>query len=180
MLTVEQIMSANKANVETLFGLTNKAFEGFEKLVELNLAASKAILADAANKTQSVLSIKDAQELLALQSGLLQPLVEKTASYTRNLYDIATGTGAEFGKALEAQTAEGQQKFMSLVESTTKNAPAGSETAVAFMKGAVAAANNALESVQKSVKQASELAESNFNAVTASAVSASKPTAKKR
>jgi phasin family protein len=180
MLTVEQLMSANKANVETLFGLTSKAFEGVEKLVELNLAASKAVMADAANQTQSVLSIKDAQELLALQSSLLQPLAEKTAAYTRNLYDIATGTSTEFGKAFEAQTAESQQKFMSLVESTAKNAPAGSETAVAFMKGAVSAANNALESVQKSVKQASELVESNFNAVAANAVTAAKPTAKKR
>ena len=31
MLTVEQIMSAQKANVETLFGLTHKAFAGVEK-----------------------------------------------------------------------------------------------------------------------------------------------------
>jgi len=180
MLTVEQIMSANKANVEILFGLTSKAFEGVEKLVELNVAASRAILAETASQAQSVLSAKDAQELLTLQSSLLQPMAEKAAAYTRNVYDIATGTGAEFGKAFEAQTAEGQQKFMSLVENTAKNAPAGSETAVAFMKGAVAAANNALESVQKSVKQASELAESNFNAVTANAVSAAKPAAKKR
>ncbi len=37
MLTAEQILAAHKANVETLFGLTNKAFEGVEKLVELNL-----------------------------------------------------------------------------------------------------------------------------------------------
>lgn len=180
MLTVEQIMSANKANVETLFGLSGKALEGVEKLIELNLAASKAVMADAAAQTQSVLSIKDAQELLALQSGLLQPLAEKAASYTRNLYDIATGTSVEFGKAFEAQTAEGQQKLMSLIESSSQNAPAGSETAVAFMKGAVAAANNALESVQKSVKQATELAESNFNAVAANAATATKHTAKKR
>ena len=33
MLTAEQILAAHKANVETLFGLTNKAFEGVEKLV---------------------------------------------------------------------------------------------------------------------------------------------------
>jgi phasin family protein len=181
MLTIEQVMATNKANIETLFGLTNKAFEGVEKLVELNLAASKAILADAAGQTQTVLSIKDAQELLALQSNLLQPLAEKTAAYSRNVYDIATGTSAEFGKAIEAQTADGQQKFMNLVESTSKNAPAGSETVVAFMKGAVAAANNALESVQKSVKQATELAESNFNALAANAVNVAKPAvAKKR
>ncbi|MFI4928908.1 MAG: phasin family protein, partial [Burkholderiales bacterium] len=37
MMTVEQVVAANKANVETLFGLTNKAFEGVERLVELNL-----------------------------------------------------------------------------------------------------------------------------------------------
>jgi hypothetical protein len=37
MLTAEQVIAANKANIETLFGLTNKAFEGVEKLVELNL-----------------------------------------------------------------------------------------------------------------------------------------------
>ena len=40
MLTVEQVMASHKANIETLFGLTNKAFEGVEKIVELNLAAS--------------------------------------------------------------------------------------------------------------------------------------------
>jgi len=180
MLNIEQVMSANKANVEAMFGLSSKAFEGVEKLVELNLAASKAILAEAASQTQSVLSAKDAQELLTLQSSLLQPLAEKTAAYTRNVYEIAAATGAEFGKAFEAQSAESQQRFMSLVENTAKNAPAGSETAVAFIKGAVAAANNALESVQKSVKQASELAESNFNAVTASAESAAKSPSKKR
>ena len=37
MLTTEQIMASHKANIETLFGLTQKAFEGVEKLVELNV-----------------------------------------------------------------------------------------------------------------------------------------------
>ena len=41
-LTTEQILAAHKANVETLFGLTTKAFEGIEKLVELNVTASRA------------------------------------------------------------------------------------------------------------------------------------------
>lgn len=180
MLTVEQVMAANKANVDTFFGLTHKVFEGIEKLVELNLAASKAALADAASQTQAILGVKDAQELLSVQSSLLEPLSEKAAAYSRSVYEIASSAGAEFGKTLEVQTAEGQKKFLSLVENTAANAPAGSETAVAFMKGAVAAANSALESAQKSVKQATELVESNFNAVAASAVNASKTSAKKR
>ncbi|MET3381270.1 phasin family protein [Variovorax paradoxus] len=173
-LTADQILAAQKANLETLFGLTTKAFEGVEKLVELNVTASKAALAEAQNTAQAALSVKDAQELLTLQASLFQPLAEKTAAYSRHLYDIAQGTGAEFSKAFEAKAAEAQQAFVGLVDSASKNAPAGSETAVAVLKSAVAAANNAFESVQKAVKQASDVAEANFNAVSTQAVAAAK------
>ena len=179
MLTVEQVMASQKANVETLLGLTSKAFEGVEKIVELNLSASKAALAETGDTAKAMMSVKDVQELLALQSGLLQPLAEKTAAYSRHLYEIATGASSEFTKAFESQAAEAQQQFAGLVESAAKNAPAGSETAVAVMKSSVAAATNALESVQKAVKQATEVAEANFNAVAATASNA-KPAAKKR
>lgn len=183
MLTAEQIVAAQKANLETLFGLTQKAFEGVEKLVELNIQASKAALSESASHTQAVLSVKDAQELLALQAGLVQPLAEKTAAYSRHLYDIASGTGAEFTKAVEAQTTDAQAKLLAVIDNATKNAPAGSETAVAVIKSAVSAASNALETVQKAVKQATEMAESNFNTVASTAVNAAKTTtagAKKR
>lgn len=173
-LTADQILAAQKANLETLFGLTTKAFEGVEKLVELNVTASKAALVEAQSTAQAALSVKDAQELLTLQASLLQPLAEKTAAYSRHLYDIAQGTSAEFSKAFEAKASEAQQAFVGLVDSASKNAPAGSETAVAVMKSAVAAANNAFESVQKAVKQASDVAEANFNAVSSQAVAAAK------
>jgi phasin family protein len=178
MLTVEQLLAAQKTHAETLFGLTTKAFEGVEKLVELNVTASKLALEEAAEATQNLLSVKDAQELLALQAGLFQPLAEKTAAYSRHLYDIAAGTGAEFGKQFEGQVADAQKKFLAVVDNAAKNAPAGSETAVAVFKSAVAAGNNALESVQKAVKQASDVAEANFNAVASTAMNAGKTTAK--
>ncbi len=180
MMTVEQVMASHKANVETLFGLTNKAFQGVEKLVELNMTASKAALNEAAAQTSTMLSVRDAQELLALQANMFQPLAEKTASYSRHLYDITSGTAAEFSKAAEAQAAEAQKAFMGLVDNAAKNAPAGSETAVAVMKSTVAAASNALESVQKAVKQATDMVESNINAVAAQATEVSKTAAKKR
>ena len=173
-LTPEQILASHKANIETLFGLTNKAFEGVEKLVQLNVAASRAALTEAATHAQAVLSVKDAQELLALQAGLFQPLAEKAAAYSRHVYEIASGTGAEFGKAFESQAAEAQRNFSNLVDTAAKNAPAGSETTVAVFKSAVSAANNAFESVQKAVKQATDMAEANFNAVANSAANAAK------
>src|SRR5438105_8683184 len=180
MLTAEQVLASQKATVETLFGLTSKAFEGVEKLVELNMTASKAALAEAAGTTEAILSVKDAQELLALQASLFQPLAEKTAAYSRHLYDIAAGTGAEFGKTFESQATEVQKKFLAMVDTAAKNAPAGSETAVAVFKSAVAAGNNALESVQKAVKQATDVAEANFNAVANQAVNVGKTTTAKK
>jgi phasin family protein len=180
MMTVEQVLASQKANVETLLSLTAKAFEGVEKIVELNMAASKAALAESSENAKAMLSVKDAQELMALQSGLMQPLAEKTAAYSRHLYEIATGTTSELTKAMESQAAQAQQQFTSMVDAATKNAPTGSEAAVAVMKSAVAAASNALESVQKAVKQATDVAESNFTAMANSAVNATKPAAKKR
>ena len=180
MLTAEQLMASHKANIETLFGLTQKAFEGVEKLVELNVQATKAALAETANNAQAVLGVKDAQELLALQASMVQPLAEKTAAYSRHLYEIAQSAGAELGKTFEGQTAEAQKKFADLVESSTQNAPAGSETAVTMMKNAMTAANSAFESVQKAVKQAGDMAETTFNTVSESALSATKNVSKKR
>ena len=173
-MTPEQILASHKANVETLFGLTNKAFEGVEKFVQLNVAASRAALTEAATHAQAVLSVKDAQELLALQAGLFQPMAEKAAAYSRHVYEIASGAGAEFGKAFETQAAEAQRSFTNLVDTAAKSAPAGSETTVAVFKSAVSAANNAFESVQKAVKQATDAAEANFNAVAATAADAAK------
>jgi len=180
MLTAEQVVAANKANIETLFGLTNKAFEGVEKLVELNLQVAKAALGEVADTTTAALSVKDAQELLALQAGLLQPAAEKAAAYTRHVYDIAAATNVEVVKVVESQYAESQRKFNALVESAAKNAPAGSENAVALVRSAVAAANNAFESVHKAAKQAADVAEANFQAVTSSAVKATQTAGKTR
>jgi phasin family protein len=179
MLTPEQLLAAHKANVETLFGLTNKAFEGVEKLVELNLQVARAALSEAAETTQAALSVKDAQELLALQTSLLQPVAEKAAAYGRHVYDIAAATNAEVGKVAESRLGDTQAQFMNLVDSAVKNAPAGTENAVALVKSAVAAANNAYESVHKAAKQAADIADANIQAMTSTAVKASQATAPK-
>ena len=177
-MTPEQIAVANKSNLETLFGLTNKAFEGVEKLVELNLQVAKAALAETADNAKAVLAVKDAQELLALQASLLQPSAEKAAAYSRHLYDIATATNAEVAKAAEVQFADMQKKFMSGVDGALKNAPAGSENAVSLVKSAITAANNAFEGVTKAAKQATDMAEANFASLTNTAVKASQAATK--
>lgn len=173
-LTAEQIAATNKANVETFLELSQKAFAGIEKMVELNLQAARASLEESAEHAKALLSAKDPQELMALQAGLMQPASEKAVSYGRQLYEIATATQAEVTKLAEAQMAGGQEKLGALVDSALKNAPAGSENAAALVRSAVSAANNAFESVQKAAKQAAGVAEANFQAMSTTAANAAK------
>ena len=179
-LTPEQVIAANKANLETLVGLTNKAFAGVEQLIELNLAAAKAAMADSQQQAHAVLSVKDAQQLLSLQASLFQPLAEKAVAYNRHLYEIASSTGADFTKTYEAKVLEAQRSFNDLVDNMAKNAPVGTEAAVAAFKTAVSAGNNALESVQKAVKQAADMTEAQVRSVTEQVAGAAKTAAKKR
>src|ERR1700732_2294263 len=169
LFTPEQFAAANKAQFDTLFGLTNKAFEGLEKLLELNLQVVKSTLAESQENAQRVLSVKDAQELLALQASLAQPVAERALSYGRHLYEIASSTQAEFARVAEAQYEEQNRKVQSLVENVAKNAPAGSETAVAVIKSAITAANTAYETGQKAKKQGFKTPKSNFNAAATAA-----------
>ena len=89
-MTVDQILDAQRAQVETLFGLTNTAFSSVEKLVDLNIIFVKAALGDAQEQAASVLGAKDEKEQITLQAAALQPLAEKTAAYSRHLYEIAS------------------------------------------------------------------------------------------
>lgn len=161
----EQFSNATKANFEAQFAifsaLTNKAFEGVEKFVDLNLTAAKASLEESSITTRQLLSAKDPQEFFSLASAQAQPTAEKTIAYGRHLANIASSTSAEFSKAAETQIAETNRKVISLVEEVSKNAPAGSENAVAMFKSALGNANAGYEQFSKTAKQAVETIEGN-------------------
>lgn len=166
----QQFTAAYQSNLETLFALSQTAFDGVEKVVALNLNVAKANIQDSADKMRQMLSVKDPQELLNWNAQQFQPAAEKAVAYSRLMYDIASTTQAEFVKVAETQMGEANSKFVSLIDAASKNAPAGSETAVAMMKSALAAANSAYDSLSKATKQAVEMTEANVAAATNAAV----------
>ena len=179
MVTAEQFMSAHKANLEILIGLQGKAFEGIEKLVALNVATVKSAGAEAADAVRAALSVKDAQELIALQAGMMQPNADKATAYARQAYDIVVATHADVAKVVEATAADAKAQFMAAVDTAVKNAPAGSENVVSLVKSAVAGATNAYDGFQKAAKQAAGVAEANMQAMSTQAMrGAQLPTAK--
>ena len=95
----EQFAAAQQANLEAFEGAISKAFAGAEKLVELNLAASKAALGESFNHAKAVLAVKTPQEFMSLQTAFFQPMAEKSTAYFQHVQSIATEGSADFTKA---------------------------------------------------------------------------------
>lgn len=162
----QQVFASQKASLDKFLAVQGTFFGGFEKLIDLNLKVLKATMDEVAQKSQEAIEVKDAQEALAFTSSLVQPNAEKALAYSKHVYDIVSGVQADLSKLTEEQIAQGQQQVSEAIDQFSKNAPTGSESAVALMKSSLATATSAYESVAKAAKQATEAAESNINAAT--------------
>jgi len=160
----QHVLANQKASLDNLLAIQGTFFGGFEKLVDLNLKVIKATIDEVAQKSQEAIELKDAQEAVAFSSGLVQPNAEKALAYSKHVYDILSGVQVDLSKLTEEQIAQGQRQVSDAIDQISKNAPTGSEGAVALLKSSLATANSAYESVAKATRQASEAAESNINA----------------
>jgi len=164
MTTIPQLLASQQASLNDFLAMQSTFFNGFEKLVDLNLKAVRASLDEVAQKSQEAANLKDVQETLSFASALAQPSAEKAVAYSKHVYDIVSGVQTDLSKLVEAQVARNQQQFADVVEQFSKNAPVGTEGAVSLLKSSLATANNAYESVAKAAKQAADAAESNLTA----------------
>ncbi|MDX1668068.1 MAG: phasin family protein, partial [Limnobacter sp.] len=69
----EQFIEAQKKQVTALVGLGQKSFANIEKAVELNMNMAKGMLDESAEVMNTMLSVKDMQELVAVSSTAGQP-----------------------------------------------------------------------------------------------------------
>jgi phasin family protein len=174
-VTPEQIQAANKANVEAVLSLAATQFAAFEKFASLNANAVKTAFEDSLANTRALLGAKDVQEFVNLQSTLAQPAIEKAIAYSKSAYEVATEANTEMSKMAEKRIAEWNENFVSMLDKVTKNAPAGSDVAVAAVKSMLAAANSAYDNFNKVAKQATEIAEANVAAATETVKGLNKP-----
>jgi len=174
-VTPEQIQAAQKANVEALLNVANFQFSTLEKLASLNANAVKAAFEDGVTNARALMGAKDVQEFTSLQSTLTQPTLEKAIAWSKSVYEVATSANTELSKLAEQRTAEWNENFAGMLEKATKNAPAGSDVAVAAMKQMLTAANSAYDNLNKVAKQATEMAEANVTAATDTVKGFAKP-----
>lgn len=161
----QQFSNATKSLFENQFNalnaLTNNIVGSVEKVVALNLAAVKKSTEESSAVAKQLFAAKDPQEFIALVTTQSKQSAEKAQSYGRDLAEIASSTQAELSKVVESQVAETKDKVTALVSEVTKNAPAGSEQAVAALKSIMDNASAGYEQLSKTAKEANETGKAN-------------------
>jgi len=162
--TPESLSAAQKENLDAMMKLSHKAFEGVEKMVDLQLNAARTSLQETAEKFKALMSVKDAQEMVNLNKDMAAPNTEQALDYSRKIYDIATQTSSEVQRLVDAQISEANKKLIDALDEFAKTAPAGSEAVIAMMKSSLTAANSAYETANKAARQVVDMAERNMKA----------------
>ena len=157
----ESFLSAQKTAVDTLLSVVNTALASAERVAALNLHATREAFEDMARNGKAVLSVKSPQEAMALPTNLAQPHIEKGVAYTRSVYEITSAAREDATAIVERKFEEFKQSMASLTEKIATASPAGSEVAVATLKSAVDAANQAFARFNESMSQVKEITENN-------------------
>lgn len=156
----EQFANATKTlfafQLETFNTLTNKAVQGLEQVVALNMATAKSGMEDGIAAGKEISQAKDPQAALAAAS---KPGAA-AAAYNQQLGAIIADIREEFTRAADAHIAEAKSNLSALIYDVTKNVRPGSENAVEIVKSAIDNAFNGYEQVTKATKQAVEAVES--------------------
>ncbi|MDA7088433.1 TIGR01841 family phasin [Pseudomonas sp. SA3-5] len=165
----EKLQADQKANLDLLEQVNGKVLKSVEQLSQLQLAAMRVVSEESFNNVRTLFSARDPQSFAAAFSSMVNPAqqAERLQEFNRKVYDLLSSTQADIAKLGERQAAQSTQQMQDLVAEIAKNAPAGSEPAIAMMKSAVEGANSVYESAQKTAKQAAEMAESGLAAAAA-------------
>ncbi len=172
--TPEQMSETQKQNIDAMLKLSHKAFEGIEKMVDLQLAAARASLQETSEKFQALMSVKDAQEMMAVNKDIATPSAEKALAYSRTVYEIASQTSGEVQRLIDSQIAEANKRVVDALDEFANSAPAGSEALIAMMKSSLTAASSAYETANKAARQVVEMAERNMKAAADAGMNADK------
>jgi len=173
-VTPDQFAALGKTNVETALGFAQSNFAALEKLSALNFNATKSAFEDSMSHAKALMNVKDVQDLVNVNVAATQPAIEKVIAWQRSVYELMSQSQAEYTRYVEAQAQELNKSAATYLDKFAKNAPAGSDVAIAAVKSAMAAANSAYDSMTKAAKQATEMAEANMAAVTSAATSKKK------
>ena len=172
----EQFTEMNKAGYTNAIKLASLSLDKAERLAKLNLQAAKLALEQGVEAANTVATIKNTQEFVAVRAKLTEAGVQSALGYSRGVYQIASETQADISALAEEAWAAYTKGVAAWVEKAAKDAPAGSDAAVTALKSSMAATTAAFDQFSKATKQVVNFADASVRAATANAANAAKAT----
>jgi phasin family protein len=175
-LAPENLLAAQKAGLDASFGLAARAFEGFEKLFELNAQTLRTALAEHQALVAKTYTARDPREFFALQNQHAQLGAQRVQAYWQRVYEIGSDVRGVYVEAFQEQLGKSRRNAQALVDSLASNAPAGSEVVVNAWRSAIDAATESANSAYEAARQAAtkvvEAAQNDATVATQTAVRA--------
>jgi phasin family protein len=159
-----QISAFHKSNLEGLFRLTEKTFDGIGELVDLNWQVYKSFNAESLNVAKRALAAKDMQEFLSVHTSVFQPKGEHSTTYSSQVREIALRTQSELSAVARAHLNERAQNLKEQFELWVEKTRARLGSAGGPVKSFVDATVSACGSMQNATMQAVEAADNELDA----------------
>lgn len=169
-MNTEKFARTAQTGTEIGLNLANTLLAASERLAAHNLNTARGLIADSVATLSTIGTVRDIQGLIALQTALVQPSIEKAIAYSRGVQSIASETQSALSHLFDSQYAAANQEVLASIDEVARHAPAGSEAAVGIVRQAIGAAGTAYDNVSKATRQAVEMTENNVNAATEAAL----------
>ena len=168
----EQFGNFSKSAIDAAMKFATASFTNAERVIALNLEATKVSLGETAKNAKSFAAIKDAQELNSLGTKTAETGVEFLMGYSKNFYEISTAAQAQYTALVEERVNVFQQSVAETLDKVSKSAPAGSDVAVTALKSGMAASTAAMDNFSKAAKQMTAFADTAYKTASDTAAKA--------
>ena len=168
----EQFGNFSKSAIDAAMKFATASFTNAERVIALNLEATKVSLGETAKNAKSFAAIKDAQELNSLGTKTAETGVEFLMGYSKNFYEISTAAQAQYTALVEERVNVFQQSVAETLDKVSKSAPAGSDVAVTALKSGMAASTAAMDNFSKAAKQITAFADTAYKTASDTAAKA--------
>ncbi len=153
----EEMMKMSASMAQTSNAAMQTALDGMRKLAEVNLQAARSSLEQSAEQIRALLSARDANTLAQLVTAMARPSPEKFTAYAQAVAAIAQDTQSDLARLVREQIERTNQQMAAAVETMARNAPAGSEGAVGFIRQAMQTATASYEQFNQNMQRVMEM-----------------------
>lgn len=153
----DEMMKLGASMTEGSTAAVQATLDGMRRLAEVNLEAARASLEQSAAQIHALLSAKDADTLAQLVTAMTQSSPEKFTAYAQAVTAIARDTQTDLARVVREQIERANQQIAATVEAMARNAPAGSEGALSFIRQAMQTTSASYEQFNQNMQRALDM-----------------------